>query len=233
MPTHTGKTIKLILADDHNIIRESIRNLLEEVPGFEVVGEASSGEQAVKLARKFKPDVALMDIKMPGIGGLEATRRLKLCSPKTKVVVLTSCEDEIFSQRFFKAGVFGYLTKVSGIAEIVKALQSASVGKRYITPDIASKLAINRVVGQAETPFETLSARELQICLMITRGDRVPEIAAQLNLSPKTVNSYRYRIFEKLGLMNDVGLTRLAMRYNLLEEDVVAGEKELTDEAEK
>lgn len=209
--------IKVLLVDDHDLVRTGIRRLLSDQQGITVVGEARSGEEAIKLQRELQPQVVLMDANMPGIGGLEATHRLLRYDPDVKVIALTVHGDEPFPSRFMNAGASGYLTKGAGIAEMIKAIFSVHSGKRYLAPDIAQQLALKSFGEQSPDPFDSLSEREMQVLLMITQGEKVQNISDKLCLSPKTVNSYRYRLFEKLDVDNDVGLTHLAIRHKLID----------------
>lgn len=169
--------------------------MLADIDGLQVVGEGDSGESALKLARELKPDVVLMDVKMPGIGGLEATRKLLRSHPDIKVVAVTVCEEDPFPTRLLQAGAAGYLTKGAGLDEMVQAIRLAFAGQRYISPQIAQQLALKPFQPQG-SPFDALSEREIQIALMIVGCQKVQIISDKLCLSPKTVNTYRYRIFE-------------------------------------
>ncbi|WLD59359.1 UvrY/SirA/GacA family response regulator transcription factor [Salinispirillum sp. LH 10-3-1] len=210
--------ISVILVDDHDLVRMGIRRLLEDIDSIKIVGEANSGEQALILARELKPQVILMDVKMPGIGGLEATRRLHAAQPETKVIVVTSCTEDPFPSRLLKAGAAGYLTKGAGIDEMVLAINSVARGQRYLSPEIAQRMALNSFSGEnTENPLDALSEREMQITMMIVNCHKVQAISDKLCLSPKTVNTYRYRIFEKLNIGSDVELTHLALRHGLVE----------------
>ncbi len=211
--------IDVLLVDDHDLVRTGIKKMLSEVSGIRVVGEAGTGEEAVKLARELKPQVVLMDVKMPGIGGFEATRKLVRLDPDIKVLVLSVCDNDVYPSRLLQVGASGYLTKGASMDEMVHAIRMVHSGQRYISPDIANKLAFRHVNDQEESPFDGLSERELQVMIMITKGMKVQEIAEKLHLSPKTVNSYRYRIFEKLAIKNDVELTLLAIRHGLIESE--------------
>jgi len=215
--------ITVLIVDDHDLVRTGIRKMLAEVTGIKVVGEASTGEDAVKLVRQHNPQVVLMDVKMPGIGGFEATRKLLRMDPDLKVLVLTTVNNDLYPARLLQIGAAGYITKGSTMDEMVQAIRSVSTGQRYISSEIASQLAFRHVNDKEDSPFETLSERELQVMLMITKGIKVQDIAEKLCLSPKTVNSYRYRIFEKLGVKNDVELTLLAIRYGLIESEEIKG----------
>ncbi|GHS82199.1 two component transcriptional regulator, LuxR family [Pseudomonas sp. LAIL14HWK12:I11] len=190
--------------------------MLADIDGLQVVGEGDSGEAALKLARELKPDVVLMDVKMPGIGGLEATRKLLRSHPDIKVVAVTVCEEDPFPTRLLQAGAAGYLTKGAGLDEMVQAIRLAFAGQRYISPQIAQQLALKSFQPQG-SPFDALSEREIQIALMIVGCQKVQIISDKLCLSPKTVNTYRYRIFEKLSVTSDVELTLLAVRHGMVD----------------
>lgn len=214
--------IKIIVVDDHKLVRTGTRRLLEDKPGIEVVADAASGEEAVDLVRQLKPDVVLMDVQMPGIGGLEATRRCLRAHPDLKVLVVTMYDDEPYPSKLLKVGAAGYLTKGADIDEMMLAIKKVVSGQRYISAEIAQQLALRPYADHEGSPFDQLSAREMQITLMVIMGQRVQDIAENLSLSPKTVNSYRYRVFEKLDLQNDVGLTKLAIKHSLIDAEVAA-----------
>lgn len=210
--------IKLLLVDDHDLVRSGLRRLLEEETDFEVVGEVGTGEQALQAVRTTKPDVVLMDINMPGMGGLEATRRLLSTNPKIKIIAVSMYSEEPYPSRLLEAGAAGYLSKDSAAEEVVTAVRQVAAGKNYVAPSIASKLAVSLIKGSKGSPFDSLSQREMQVVLLVTRGQSTKDISDSLCLSPKTVSTYRYRVFEKLDVANDVELTRLTMRYGLLDE---------------
>lgn len=210
--------IKVLIVDDHDLVRLGIRRLLSDDKAIEVIGEAETGEKALELARKTPPDVVLMDANMPGIGGLEACERMVRQFPDTKVIAVTVHGEEPYPSRFLKAGAHGYLTKGVGVDEMVRAIKQVNTGARYITPEVAQKLALQNITNK-ENPLESLSKREMQVLLMITSGTTVQEISDKLFLSPKTVNTYRYRLFEKLNVQSDVELTHLAIRHSLLDTD--------------
>ena len=209
--------INVLLVDDHDLVRAGIKRILDDVSGVKVIAEARTGEEALRLGRQLKPNVVLMDVKMPGIGGFEATRKLLRIDPDIKVLIVTTCNNDIYPARLLQVGAAGYLTKGSSMNEMIQAIRAVHAGQRYISPEIASRLAFRHVADQEDSPFESLSERELQVMLMITKGTKVQDIAENLCLSPKTVNSYRYRIFEKLSVNNDVELTLLAIRHGLVE----------------
>jgi len=209
--------IKVLLVDDHPLVRTGIKRLLQDVPGMKVVGEASNGEDAVALARELVPDVVVMDVNMRGIGGFGATQRMIRHNPDIKILALTIYGDEPYPSRLLQAGASGYITKGCDPEEMIRAIRTIYSGQRYISPEIAQQIAIKRVTKGEESPLDLLSERELQIMLMITQGQKVQDISKKLCLSPKTVNSYRYRIFEKLSINSDVELTLLAMRLGMIE----------------
>ena len=191
--------------------------MLADIDGLQVVGQAESGEESLIKARELKPDVVLMDVKMPGIGGLGATTKLLRSHPDIKVVVVTVCEEDPFPTRLLQAGAAGYLTKGAGLAEMVQAIRLVFAGQRYISPQIAQQLAIKSFQPVSDSPFDVLTEREIQIDLMIVGCQKVQTISDKLCLSPKTVNTYRYRIFEKLAISSDVELTLLAVRHGMVD----------------
>ncbi len=209
--------IKVLLVDDHDLVRLGVKRLLQDANGIKVIGEASTGEEAIKLMRELSPDVVIMDVQMPGIGGLEATRKMIRYNPMVRILALTVCEDEPYPSRLLQAGAAGYITKGCTAEEMLKAIRLLYAGDRYISPEIAQQLALKRFSPQEKSPLDALSERELQIMLMITQGQKVQQISDKLCLSSKTVNSYRYRIFEKLGIKSDVELTLLAVRLGVLD----------------
>jgi two-component system invasion response regulator UvrY len=214
--------IRIIVVDDHQLVRVGTSRLLDDVDGFQVVGQAASGEAAIDLVRDLKPDIVLMDLQMPGIGGLEATRRCLRVDPELKIVILTIHEQEPYPSNLLKIGAAGYLTKRADVDEMVRAIRKVVLGQRYIASDIAQKLALDPYKDNDTNPFQCLSSREMQITLMVIDGSKVPYISQKLSLSPKTVNSYRYRIFEKLDIHNDVSLTKMAIKYGIITAEAVS-----------
>lgn len=205
-------------------MRAGIRSLLSGVTNIKVIGEAGSGEEAIKVAREKRPNVILMDVRMPGIGGLEATRKLLRTDPDAKIIAITVCGEEPFPSKLLQAGAAGYLTKGSDADEMIQAINSVMHGKRYISPDVAQQLALKHFSDEKTSPFDALSERELQVMIMITSGQKVQDISDKLCLSPKTVNSYRYRLFEKLSVNSDVELTHLAIRHGVLDKEAMPAE---------
>ncbi|MFV0456258.1 MAG: UvrY/SirA/GacA family response regulator transcription factor [Pseudomonas sp.] len=210
--------IRVLVVDDHDLVRTGISRMLADVDGLQVVGQADSGEMALRKARELKPDVVLMDVKMPGIGGLEATRKLLRSYPDIKVIAVTVCEEDPFPTRLLQAGAAGYLTKGAALEEMIQAIRMVFAGQRYISPQIAQHLALKAFQPQSNgSPFDLLSEREIQIALMIANCQKVQTISDKLCLSPKTVNTYRYRIYEKLTITSDVELALLAVRHGMVD----------------
>ncbi|MCX7116702.1 MAG: UvrY/SirA/GacA family response regulator transcription factor [Legionellales bacterium] len=218
--------IRVLIVDDHALVRMGIRRLLDDLPDVEVVAEAENGEMALVMVKSHKPDVVLLDMKMPGIDGWEVTRRLKKTSPQVKVIAVTALSNEPLPTRVLQLGAMGYLTKGSGLEEMASAIRKVVQGEKYLSAEIAQKMAISSLEAVVDSPFDLLSEREMQTMFMITRGMNVPDIADRLFLSAKTVNGYRYRMFEKLGISNDVELTYLALKHRIIEQpsDVVEDE---------
>ncbi len=208
---------RVFIVDDHSLVRAGIRRILEEEPNLQVVGEAQSAEETMREVRRLVPDVVIAELNMPAMGGLEATRRLVRLYPDLKVLIVTAQIEEPFPSRVLREGAAGYISKSSTPEELLAAVGAVRAGRRYVSADVAREMANTIVPYAGRSPFEALSNRELQIVLMFVRGLKVSEISERLCLSPKTVSTYRYRIFDKLGVRGDVEITRLAMRYGILE----------------
>ena len=208
--------IKVLLVDDHELVRTGIRRILEEAYDMDVVAEASNGDEALRKAQQVQPDVVLMDLNMPGIGGIEATRRIVRSVPEAKVIALTVLDDDPFPAKLNEAGAMGYLTKGCPADEMLQAIRMVSGGTPYVASSVARKHMLADWQGTAATPFEELSSREMQVAMMILDGQKTQEISDGLCLSPKTVSTYRQRIYEKLGVKNDVELTKLAYRHGII-----------------
>lgn len=209
--------ITVLLTDDHALVRTGIRRLLEDSGQVEIVGEAESGEEGLKLAQELSPDIILMDVNMPGIGGVEACRRILHRNPKQKIIVLTVHSTQTFPKRMLEIGAKGYLTKECSIAEIIDAIKQVNNGGAYIAPSIAQQLALSLLPGTNDNPIDRLSRREFQVMLMISHGLTNAEISDKLCLSPKTISTYRLRLLEKLNAHNEIDLVKIAVEQGMVE----------------
>lgn len=209
--------IRVVLIDDHELVRTGFRMILGQQPDIDIVGEASDGEPGLALLRTLRPDVALVDVHMPGVSGIEVTERARKLKLPTRIVIVSMVSEAPFPKRLLEAGASGYLTKGCGAAELLRAVRQIADGRRYIAPEIAEAMALATLVGAPTSPFELLSARELEVALLLARGLAMQVIAERLNLSPKTVATYKYRLFEKLEIGNSVTLSHLAHVHGLLD----------------
>jgi two-component system invasion response regulator UvrY len=209
--------IRLLIVDDHELVRVGLRQILADYPVIEIVGEAGNGETALRLSREVRPDVVLLDICMPGLSGLETTVRLKQARPSLAVIILSVHETAPYPERLMEAGAAGYLTKGCPVTELVQAIGTVARGGRHIGSAVAQSMALGMLPGTAASPFDGLSTREMEVMLMLADGHRLADIADTMHLSPKTVATYKYRIFEKLDTRNDVAMTRMAMRYGIVQ----------------
>jgi two-component system invasion response regulator UvrY len=210
--------INILLVDDHELFRAGMRSILEHHADMTVIGEADSGETAVEFVRKTPPDVVMMDINMPGIGGMEATRKIARLNEAVKVIAVTVLSDDPFPAQLLEAGAKAYITKGCPADEMFEAINAVVMGKPYISNDVARKLTLAKLTGGGDTsPIEKLSGREMQVMMMITQGQSTQAISDALFLSPKTVSTYRHRLYEKLDVTNDVELTHFAIRHGLID----------------
>jgi two-component system invasion response regulator UvrY len=208
--------IKVLVVDDHELVRTGICRMLADTPEIEVIGQAESGEMAIDIARREHPDVVLLDVNMPGIGGVETTRRLLQSVDGVKILAVSGLAEEPYPSLLLRAGAKGYITKGAPMAEMVRAIKKVMQGGKYFSADIAEQIASSYLSEQAQSPFDLLSEREMQVAMMVVNCVSAQEIADRIFVSVKTVNTYRYRIFEKLNVDSDVKLTHLAIRYGLI-----------------
>ncbi|MBM3360270.1 MAG: response regulator transcription factor [Betaproteobacteria bacterium] len=208
--------IKILLVDDHAVVRMGFKMLIEAEADIKVIGEAESGEVAVKLSQELKPDIIVMDITMPGIGGLGAIDRIMAKDKNTKILVLSAHEDSVHPKRVLNAGVMGYLTKRSAAEELIKAIKSIHQGKRYLEPNIAQQMAITQLSGETN-PVEILSDREFEVFMALAKGKSTNEIADTLCLSPRTVGTHLYNIKQKLNANNSAEIALVAIRCGLID----------------
>jgi len=210
------KQVKVLLVDDHALVRAGFKRLLEDGDKFTVVAEADSGEQAVQDYIKFQPDVVVMDISMPGIGGIGAIERIIARDPDARILVLSVHEDAVFTTRALQAGAKGFIPKRSAPEEMIKAIEQVSQGKMSIDPAIAQQIAMQKLTG-SDNIIDVLSQREFEVFRLLAEGKTVNEIAEILSLSPKTVGTHHTNIKQKLDVSNSAELARLAIRSGILE----------------
>jgi two-component system invasion response regulator UvrY len=212
----SDRTIKAMLVDDHAVVRMGFRLLLQGTSDIQVVAEANSGEEAVRLYPEVRPNVVVMDISMPGIGGLEAIGRILAREPAARILVLSGHEDVMHARRVLKAGAAGYLTKRSAAEELIQAIRQVDQGKTYLEPSIAQQMAVQQLSGQ-KNPVDMLSEKEFKAFLALARGQSVQEIADIMSLSPRTIGTHLYNIKQKLGASNSAELAIIAIRAGLME----------------
>jgi len=208
--------VRIMLVDDHAVVRSGIRRLLEQHPGFAVVAEAESGERAYQMFGEYLPDVSVLDLTMPGMGGMEAIRRIIVRYPTATILVLSMHENAAFASQALKAGAKGYLAKNSLAEELVDALDALVKGRTYISSDIARKIALQSMESNGD-PLQQLSAREFEIFRMLAEGKDCDEIAVSLKISGKTVSNYQTMIKQKLGINSPIEMVRLAIRFGVIE----------------
>jgi len=210
--------IKVLLADDHSIVREGLRRIVEDSDDMEVVAEASDGKEALRQIRKKRPDVAVIDISMPEIDGLEVLRQLQPEYPELPILILTMHEEQQYAVRAIEAGAKGYITKKSAPEQLVRAIRKVHAGSRYLSEDAAESLALRVAKGEkGQSPLDLLSTRELQVLRRLALGHTNREIAENYSISIKTVDTYRLRLLKKLNLRNNAELSRFAIQNRLIE----------------
>lgn len=212
-----AQSISVMLVDDHAVVRMGFRLLLEGSDDIKVVAEAQSGEEALKLYPEVKPNVVVMDISMPGIGGLETVSRLLAKDAAAKILVLSAHEDTSHPRRLLKAGAAGYLSKRSAAEALMQAIRQVAAGKTYLDPQLAQTMAVQQLTGE-QSPVEVLSDREFEVFMLLAKGQSVAQIAEKLFLSPRTVGTHLYNIKQKLNAGNQAEIALIAMRNGLLEQ---------------
>jgi two-component system, NarL family, response regulator NreC len=208
--------IRILLADDHALVRQGFRMILEAQPDMEIVGQAGNGREAVELAGQLHPDVAVVDVAMPELNGIEATRRIGQISPRTRVLALSMHKDSVYVREILRAGARGYLLKDSGDADLVAAVRAVAKGDGYISPSV-SDAVLSDYRRHVSDPLDLLTSREREVLQMIAEGKTNKEIAASLNLSVYTVEAHRGRVMEKLNLHSTGELVRFALRNGLID----------------
>ena len=210
-----AKKTTIVLVDDHAVVRAGVRRLLEQEPLFEVIGEAESGEKAYQTFGELKPDVMVMDLSMPGMGGLEAIRRILMRYEKAKILVLSMHEDLSFANQALKLGAKGYLTKNTLADDLVKSIETVTQGDVFLSDEIAKKMAMQSISGNQD-PVHELSAREFEIFSLLAEGLDIDAIASTLNISSKTVSNYQTMIKQKLGINTPIELIRYAIKVGII-----------------
>ncbi|QDD01827.1 response regulator transcription factor [Candidatus Methylopumilus planktonicus] len=210
-----AKKTTIVLVDDHAVVRAGVRRLLEQEPLFEVIGEAESGEKAYQILAELKPDVMVMDLSMPGMGGLEAIRRILMRYEKAKILVLSMHEDLSFANQALKLGAKGYLTKNTLADDLVKSIETVTQGDVFLSDEIAKKMAMQSISGNQD-PIHELSAREFEIFRLLAEGLDIDAIASTLNISSKTVSNYQTMIKQKLDINTPIELIRYAIKVGVI-----------------
>lgn len=208
--------IRIVLVDDHAVVRSGLRRLLEQNTGMQVIAEADSGEQAYQLYGEHLPDVLVMDMSMPGMGGLESLRRILTRYPSARVVIFSMHENAAFASQALSAGARCYVAKSGAADDLVRAVKEAFAGRGYLSPSVAQNIVLQSMSG-GEDPTQRLSAREFEVFRMLAEGSNVEDIALTLKISQKTVANYQTLLKQKLEITSPVELVRLAMRYGVIE----------------
>jgi DNA-binding NarL/FixJ family response regulator len=219
------KPVRVMLADDHTLVRAGIRALLEKLPGVEVVGEAGDGREVLKLVKLHRPDVVLMDISMPGLNGLEAAVRMAKEFPDVRVIILSMHPNEEYVWRALKAGAAGYLLKKAATAELATALQHVALGEFYLSQEISTRLPKNFAldgIAHRKSPLEELTGRQREILQLIAEGRNTKGIAEILKVSPKTIEYHRMKLMDCLNVHDVPGLVRFALRVGLIPQEKLA-----------
>jgi len=212
----------ILLADDHNIVRQGLRALLQSEPLFHLVGEASDGIEAVRLAERLKPDVLITDVMMPGLNGLEVTRQVTKSLPRTRVIILSMYTNDAYVFEALKNGALGYVLKDSQASDLIQAVREVIAGQRYLSPPLSERaleLYMRRVESVPDDPYELLTTREREVLQMVAEGRTSGEIANRLFISPRTAEGHRANVIRKLGLQNNADLIRFALKRGILPMD--------------
>ncbi|HYW76356.1 MAG TPA: response regulator [Gammaproteobacteria bacterium] len=215
-----SEPIRVLIADDHRLVRAGLSELLRDQPGIEVVGEAEDGEAVLELTPRLQPNVILMDVQMPRLGGIEATRRLNATQPEARVIAISALDADPVPARIMEAGAWGFLGKSAEPAEVIAAVRRVADGERYVPAALAKRLALSQRSGEELGQFMNLSRRELELVLYTAQGLGTLAVAQRLCLSPKTVSTYRRRVYDKLGVDNDIDLVKLAAGHGLITLDM-------------
>lgn len=224
MPDSSNNSVsRVLIVDDHDLVRFGFKSMLDAQPDIEVLADLDSGEAAINWCRdnKGEVDVILMDVNMPGIGGVEATHRISASYPDIGIIIVTVHDEGPLPKQLLNGGARGYLTKGNNVEEMIAAIRDVQQGKHYIAKDIAQKLALSVLPGESN-PLDGLSMRELQVLMMIAEGSKTQQISDILNLSPKTISTYRKRLYEKLDVNSDIEMLHLALKHGVLDQSSLA-----------
>lgn len=208
--------VKVVLVDDHTVVRSGLRRLLESHKSIEIVAEADTGEMAYQVYGEVLPDVVLMDISMPGMGGLEAAKRILQRYPQAKIVIFSMHEAVSFAAQALKTGVKGYVTKTGVANDLVQAVLDVAKGRTFLSQDVAQKVALQTLIGESN-PLQQLTSREFEVFRLLAEGKRVEDVAEMLKISQKTVANYYTLIKQKLSVNSPVEMVRLAMKHGLID----------------
>ena len=209
--------IRVLLVDDHAVVRVGFRLLLQASEEVSVVAEAESGETACQRYAEVEPDVVVLDLSMPGMGGLVALHRIRARDPRARILALSAYDDPMHARRALRQGALGFLSKRSAPEALLEAVRTVATGRRYIDPSLAQELVVAELDGGADSPIERLSEREFEVFIRLARGTTVQRIAEDLKVSPSTVGTHLYNIKQKLGATNQSELTLFALRHGLIE----------------
>jgi DNA-binding NarL/FixJ family response regulator len=205
----------IVLADDHRVVLEGIKSALREIPEFEVIGEATDGWKALKIAEALKPDIMVLDISMPGLSGIEVVKKIKQTAPDIKIVIYTMHSSSEFVLDLFRAGVSGYALKEDPVSDLILSLKAVTTGETYVSK-MVSNLLLKHMKEPIEDPYNSLSLREQEIFKNLAEGISIKEIADKLFISPKTVESHKYNVMEKLRAKSITELTKIAIKKKLI-----------------
>ncbi|MBD3635569.1 MAG: response regulator transcription factor [Methylophaga sp.] len=211
------QSIKVMLTDDHAVVRSGLGRLLEQNEGIQIVGEAESGEQAYQTFSEIRPDVLVMDMSMPGMGGLEAMRRILNRWPQARIIMFSMHENATFAIQSMTSGALGYVAKSGHAEDLVKAVREVAQGRSFLSSDMAQKVALQSLTG-GDNPAQKLTSREFEVFRLLSEGMLVEEIALSLNIGHKTVANYQTSLKQKLGINSPVDLVRLALKYGVINE---------------
>lgn len=211
------ESIKVLIVDDHQLIRHGFKNLLSTTEDIKVIGDVATGEEAIEFTRLHRPDVILMELRIPGIGGLKATQKITEDYPESRILMVSSCDNEPFPSNALAAGATGFVSKNASADELLSAIRAVAAGVQYLSSKIATAITSEKLDDANSSPFGILSDMELRVALMLVEGIKGKDIAKKMHIKSKQVSSHRARIYEKLSINTDVALAMLAVRYGIVD----------------